>query len=235
MSRVEHIGDATLILGDCREIVPTLGKVDAVVTDPPYGISRASGMGGGGTDATGRWKRKPKVYAGTWDDQRPDQRLLEAAIEAADRHVIWGGNYLADLLPRSSRWLFWDKMNSMPSYSDGEMAWTTIEGNAVKKFSYCTNGLASLRDGGRYHPTQKPVALMEWCIGFLPDAQTILDPFMGSGTTGVACAKLGRKFIGVEIDPGYFDIACRRIETAYRQTDLFVAAPERPLKQEALL
>ena len=86
---------------------------------------------------------------------------------------------------------------------------------------------------GKVHPTQKPVALMEWCLGFLPDAKTILDPFMGSGTTLVACAKMGRKGIGIELDPGYFDIACRRVEEAYRHPDMFVAPPK-PAKQEAM-
>ena len=81
------------------------------------------------------------------------------------------------------------------------------------------------RDGGKEHPTQKPTAIMEWCLGFVPNAQTILNPFMGSGTTGVACARLGRRFIGIEIEPRYFDIACRRIEDAYKQADLFVDAP----------
>jgi DNA modification methylase len=84
------------------------------------------------------------------------------------------------------------------------------------------------------HPTQKPVALMEWCLGFLPNAETILDPFMGSGTTGVACVKLGRKFTGIELDEGYFDIACKRIEDAYKQPDMFVAPPAKPV-QEAML
>jgi site-specific DNA-methyltransferase (adenine-specific)/modification methylase len=80
----------------------------------------------------------------------------------------------------------------------------------------------------RDHPTQKPIAVMEWCLSFLPDCQTILDPFMGSGTTGVACAKLGRKFIGIEIEPRYFDIACKRIEDAYKQPDLFIEPPKKP-------
>jgi len=120
----------------------------------------------------------------------------------------------------------------MPTYSDAELAWTSISGASVKKFTQCSSGLAANRDG-RVHPTQKPVALMEWCLGFLPDAQTILDPFMGSGTTLVACAKLGRKGIGIELDPDYFEIACRRVEQAYRQPDLFVPQPKKPT-QEAM-
>lgn len=233
--RREQIGDATLYLGDCREILPLLPKVDAVVTDPPYGIGASAGMGGGGTDASGRWKRRPRQYAGDWDDERPSHEVFMAVLEAAPVHIVWGGNYFSDMLPPSGRWLFWDKLNSMPSYSDGEMAWTSLEGTALKKFTRCNNGPASNRDGDRVHPTQKPVDVMKWCIKHLPGAsRTILDPFMGSGTTGVACVKLGRRFIGVEIEERYFSIACKRIEAAYAQPDMFVE-PARKTEQLTLL
>ncbi len=223
-----------LWLGDCRDILPTLGKVDAVVTDPPYGIGADKGAAVGGTDASGRYVRRPKQYDGGWDKERPPVDLLWSIATTGTVQILWGGNYFADALPPGGRWLFWDKLNSMPSYSDGEMAWTSIPGVAVKKFTQCNNGLASLRDGIRAHPTQKPVELMRWCLGFIPDARTILDPFMGSGTTGVAAVKLGRKFIGIEIEPTYFDIACRRISEALKQPDLFIAPPEKP-KQETFL
>ena len=103
-------------------------------------------------------------------------------------------------------------------------------------FRHVWNGMLRGRESKtpRTHPTQKPIALMEWCLGFLPDAETILDPFMGSGTTLVACAKLGRKGIGIELDPEYFDIAVERVQKAYDQPDLFVAPPEKPV-QETLL
>lgn len=228
--REEIIGDARLILGDCRDILPTLGKVDAVVTDPPYGIGAANGANGGGMDASRRYVRRPKTYAGTWDSERPAASIFAEMLEQSAEQVIWGGNYFADVLPQSGRWLFWDKLNSMPTYSDGEMAWTSLRGDAVKKFTRCNNGLASLRDGERSHPTQKPVALMEWCLGFVPDARLVLDPFMGSGTTGVACANLGRAFIGIEREPSYFDIACRRIEEAYRQPRLFDEPPPKAVQ-----
>jgi len=230
--REELIGPHRLILGDCREILPTLGKVDAVVTDPPYGIGAANGAAVGGTDASGRYTRKPRQYAGSWDDSRPDPAVFAALVAAGRTHIIWGGQYFSDVLPAGGRWLFWDKLNSMPSYSDGEMAWTTLKGVSVKKFTQCSSGLAANRDG-REHPTQKPLALMKWCLEFVPEARSILDPFMGSGTTGVACAKLGRKFIGIEIEPKYFDIACRRVEAAMRQPDLFIETAK-PAVQEAL-
>jgi DNA modification methylase len=233
--REEVIGDCRLILGDCMDVLPTLGRVDAVVTDPPYGIGAANGSAVGGTDASGRYKRRPRQYEGDWDDARPDEFVFAALIQAGRNHVIWGGNYFSDVLPRSGRWLFWDKLNSMPSYSDGEIAWTSIEGAAVKKYTRCNNGLASNRDGERVHPTQKPVDVMSWCLSFLPNVtRTVLDPFMGSGTTGVACVKRGLSFIGIEKHEPYFDIACRRIEAAYKQPDMFVERPAPP-KQEALL
>jgi site-specific DNA-methyltransferase (adenine-specific)/modification methylase len=213
------IGNATLYLGDCRDILPTLPKVDAVITDPPYGIGADKGASGGGTDASGRYARRPKQYEGEWDSARP-QDFVEL-IGAAQISIIWGGNYFADILPRGGRWLFWDKLNAMPSYSDGEIAWTNLSGVSVKKFTQCNNGLASLRDGERVHPTQKPVSLMRWCLSFVPDAKDILDAYMGSGTTGVAAVQMGRKFIGIEREPKYFDIACRRIEDAQRITDMF--------------
>ena len=229
MTRTEVIGDATLILGDCREILPTLGKVDAVVTDPPYGIKAANGAAVGGTDASGKYIRRPRQYEGGWDDERVAPDLLNLVLECASAHIVWGGNFFSDVLPIGGRWLVWDKLNSMPSYSDGELAWTSIPGGSVKKFTQCASGLAANRDG-RVHPTQKPLPLMQWCIGFLPEAQTILDPFMGSGTTGVAAINLGRKFIGIEIEPRYFDIACKRIEEAWKQPRLFEEPAPKPVQ-----
>jgi site-specific DNA-methyltransferase (adenine-specific)/modification methylase len=117
--------------------------------------------------------------------------------------------------------MFWDKLNSMPSYSDGEIAWTSLSGVVVKKFTQCNNGLASLRDGERCHPTQKPVNLIEWCLSFAPNAQTVCDPYMGSGTTGVACAQMGKAFTGIERERKYFDAACERIARAQAQERLF--------------
>ena len=216
------IGQATLYHGDCRKILPTLPKVDLVLTDPPYGIGADKGAAIGGTDASGKYLRRPKQYDGGWDSERPDSSVFNSIICAADVAIIWGGNYFADMLPKGGRWLFWDKLNSMPSYSDGELAWSSISGVSVKKFTQCNNGLASLQDGERSHPTQKPVRLMQWCINLAPKTVlTVADPFAGSGTTGVACVNLGKTFIGIEREPKYFDIMCERIENAYRQSRLF--------------
>jgi len=207
MSRIETIGNAILYLGDCRDILPTLGKVDAVVTDPPYGIGYSS------APVVGKNRSDKTRYAATdWDTSAPD---VTPAIQMADKAIVWGGNYFG--LPASRCWLVWHKPDIAPSLSPVELAWTNINRNSGHyRYSISATGLERTADGNG-HPTQKPLPLMKWCIGFLPDAQTILDPFMGSGTTGVAAVQMGRKFIGIEREPKYFDIACRRIEDAQRQ------------------
>jgi DNA modification methylase len=232
--REEIIGDCRLILSDCMDVLPTLGKVDAVVTDPPYGIKEANGFGGfGGFRGFGAPIAR-KEYTGDWDDLRPSKSVFDAMGNAADLHIIWGGNYFTDYLPVSGKWLFWDKCQTMPTYSDGEMAWTSLSGVSVKRIVYNNNGLQA-KEKERVHPTQKPVGVMTWCINQLPNAaQTILDPFMGSGTTGVACVKMGRKFIGIEREPEYFEIACKRIREAYAQPDMFVQPPEKLIQADLL-
>lgn len=219
--RCERMHDATLFLGDCREILPLLPKVDAVVTDPPYGIGED---GGRFRDRKGGGHRVlPRLG---WDGERPNRETFDLILAAAREHIVWGGNYFADMLPASKGWLYWQKLMG-GDFSDGELAWTS-RASALREFTRCN------KEHGKLHPTQKPIELMEWCLGFLPKATTILDPFMGSGTTGVACAKLGRRFIGIELEPRYFDIACKRIDDAYRQPRLFKDEPHKP-KQEALL
>jgi len=141
--------------------------------------------------------------------------------------IVWGGNYIG--LPPSRGWLVWRKNNAAPTFADAELAWTSMDMNIKTFISGCGPGYGE----GAGHPTQKPVPLMEWCLGFLPNARTILDPFMGSGTTLVACQRLGRSGIGIELDPEYFDIACRRVDDAARQPDLLIPAP-RPPEQTAL-
>jgi len=221
MTEKVTIGSAELWHGDCREILPTLPQFDLVLTDPPYGISADKGAAVGGTDASGRYVRRPKQYEGGWDAERPTAEEFAAILGSAKAAIIWGGNYFSDLLPQGGRWMFWDKLNSMPSYSDGEIAWTSLGGVVVKKFTQCNNGLASLRDGERCHPTQKPVNLIEWCLSFAPNALTVCDPYMGSGTTGVACAQMDKAFTGIERERKYFDAACERITRAQAQERLF--------------
>jgi DNA modification methylase len=219
--RKEVIGDCTLFLGDCIEIMPAIGKVGAVLTDPPYGI----GADKAASKKKGKWGWTD-FGDSDWDKSRPEKQVFDLMLAIAPEHIIWGGNYFTDFLPLRMRWLVWDKGQRDFSLADFEMAWTSQD-KAARAFDYPR--VLALQDG-KQHPTQKPVELMRWCVRFLKDTATILDPFMGSGTTGVACVKLGRKFIGIEIDEGYFDIACRRIREAYAQPDMLVevarAAPE---------
>ena len=179
----------------------------AIVTDPPYGIGAAKKGAHSSIRDDAQWP------SAQWDDVAADVKPFLALNVPC---MIWGGNYFS--VPPSAAWLAWIKPEAGTGFSlaDMELCWTNLP-MAARTLQY------KRRDGNE-HPTQKPVALMEWCLGFLPNATTILDPFMGSGTTGVACARLGRKFIGIELEPRYFDIACRRIEAEYRQPRMF---PER--------
>lgn len=215
--RKEVIGDCTLYLGDCMDIMPTLGKVDAVVTDPPYGL--AEKLQGGS------WGKKFKGVDEDWDAKAPSADLFGGVPS-----IVWGGNYID--LPPSRCWLVWYKRDTVRTMADCELAWTNLDANA-RVFDWTIAATNAERVG---HPTQKPVALMQWCLTHVPTAQTILDPFMGSGTTGVACVKDGRYFIGIEREPAYFDIACKRISDAYKQPDMFVSVPEKKSpEQEPLL
>lgn len=230
--REERIGGQRLILGDCLEVMPLLGRVDAVVTDPPYGIGVDRAMAAKSGKKYGKSAAPSGNYiARGWDDEPIGDKHISAILQAGKHVVIFGGNYFA--LPPARCWLVWDKENGGTEFADCELAWTNFD-KPVRITRHMWNGMLRKGQEPRYgHPTQKPLAVMEWCLGFLPDAKTILDPFMGSGTTLVACAKLGRKGIGIELDPDYFEIACRRVEQAYRQPDLFIPQPPKPT-QEAL-
>lgn len=233
------IGDATLFLGDCRDVLPTLQRVDAVVTDPPYGIG---------------FKYETHV-----DDPEDYPDFIWPIIQAAERLVNPGGavfvwqaspniHNFSQWFPRKWR-LFCAAKNFVQMrptamqfaydpvlawWVDGKKPWAA--GTASRDFHVANTApiIATPDNIERQHPCPRPLDQMihvveQWC----EPASIVLDPFMGSGTTGVACAKLGRKFIGIEIEPKYFDIAYRRIEQAYKQPDMFIARPE-PAKQEAL-
>ena len=213
-----EIGLATLYLADCMDVLPTLPKVDAVITDPPYGIGfRLQG---------GTWGKK---HGGVdWDKETYSE--VYSAIKLADKSIIWGGNYYQ--LPPSRCWLTWIKRDAVPSMASCELAWTSFDANA-KYFDWT---IAATNGERVAHPTQKPLALMKWCIEQAGNPETILDPFMGSGTTGVAAVQMGRKFIGIEREPKYFEIACNRIEQAQRQIDMFSEPIKKPmLLQETLI
>lgn len=220
---VEHLSDSvTLYCGDCREILPTIGEVDALVTDPPYGIN---------------WKPRVNHQNQEWVD------VIDFDIRSflvGRYNLIWGGQYFARELPTSEGWLTWvkrptnmDFSTDDRTYASTELAWRDwgksrfichvwdggMRAGAAEKRTFC-------------HPSQKPIEVMEWCVRQLPiDAITIFDPFMGSGTTGCAAVKLGRKFIGIEINQTYFDIACKRISDALSRPDLFIEQPAKPVQE----
>ena len=214
MSRVETIGRATLYLGDCRDILPTLGNVDAVVTDTPYGINIRA--------------RVNHPDRADWDAERAD---VEPWLSVGRYHLVWGGQYFADVLPVNEGWVTWVKrplegIDKRQTHSTTELAWSDFGKSRFYKQVWDGGKREGCEENRTFcHPTQKPVELMAWCIATIPDEpDTILDPFMGSGSTGVAAVQMGRKFIGIERDLKYFDIACRRIEDAQRQGDFFTDA-----------
>ena len=201
--RVERIGNATLYLGDCLEILPTLQKVDAVITDPPFGV--------------GNFVQSNRGSPVTWNDSPPPQEVFALLKNISGHRVIWGANYFNCFEGHGG--LVWDKNQPLPNASKAEIA-SISWGNKVEMIRLTWTNYVN--DKVSEHPCERPVRLYIWSIEQVPNTpQTILDPFMGSGTTGVACMNLGRKFIGIEIEPKYFDIACERIENAQRQERLF--------------
>ncbi len=224
MSRIETIGDATLYLGDCREILPTLGKVDAVVTDPPYGINFEYASH---DDAPEKWF---ELIDQIMPVVKKLAKFIIMPICSIDR-MGWWYTY------HDPEWIVaWHKgspgQRSRVGFSDWEphLTWGFPHKPMHDHFStpcgFDPNG----------HPCPKPIQYGQWLVSRAADIRgTILDPFMGSGTTGVACANLGRKFIGIEIEPKYFDIACRRIEQAYKQPRLFKDEAAKPVQTSFLV
>jgi DNA modification methylase len=191
----------TIYHGDCREIVPSLGKFDLLLTDPPYGL----GKDGQKKTTGGHGGRKAYDFLG-WDSERPSPWVLMMILEHAEKHIIWGGNYFSDVLPASMKWLVWDKGQRI-NQSDGELAYTSLEG-ALRIF--ILNRVALMQDGAE-HPTQKPLELIRWCIQQADPVATILDPFSGSGTTGRAAKDLGRRAVLIEREERYCEIAAKRM------------------------
>ena len=227
--REERIGGQRLILGDCLEVMPTLGRFDAVVTDPPYGIEAAA------RGTIGSSKKAPvKDYgAKSWDVEPASADCIALIRRISSHQIIFGGNYFEGLGPTSC-WLVWDKQNT-GEFADCELAWTNLP-KAVRRIYWRWNGMIRRGDDVRVHPTQKPLGVMEWCLTHLPKgASTILDPFAGSGTTAVACQRMGFAGTAIERDPEYFEAMCRRVDEAARQPDLLIDAPTAKPHQEALI
>ena len=192
---IEKIGDATLYLGDCRDILPTLGKVDAVVTDPPYGIGRD----GKPPSTSTHGGHKGYAFHG-WDNQRPAAETFELLLAAAPVCVVWGGNYFADLLPPAAKWLVWDKGQRI-SQADAELAYTNLPG----ALRICTINRVELMTDGAEHPTQKPVKMLESLIEVFTDkGDVVIDPCAGSGSTLLAAIQCDRRAYGFEIKKNFF-------------------------------
>lgn len=230
------IGDAVLYRGDYLDILPILGKVDAVITDPPYGIDFSHGGNDRGGIGKGAYATKFAGEKIIGDDTSFDPiKILDLGLPT----IMWGGNHFANRLQASPCWFVWDKRAASGhtnDFADCEIAWANL-GGVARVFRHHWDGMmkASERGEARFHPTQKPIALMAWCIKQIKEApQIILDPYMGSGTTGVAAIQLGRKFIGIEKEERYFEIACRRIEQAVSQGQLF-SPPAMKQEQGALI
>jgi site-specific DNA-methyltransferase (adenine-specific)/modification methylase len=219
MKEKVEIGDATLFLGDCLEVLPTLGRFDAVITDPPFGVGNFVQISG-----------NIRGEAVTWNESGPSAEFFQLLREKSTHRVIWGANYFNCF--EGAGGLVWVKNQPMPNMSKAEMA-STSWGNKVELINITWTNYVNTKESS--HPCERPVELYKWCIGQVPkQPQTILDPFMGSGTTGVAAIQMGRKFTGIEREPKYFDIACKRIEQAYAQGQLF--SPTQPKQiQESFL
>lgn len=221
--RKEVIGDATLYLGDCREVLPGVVGIGAIVADPPYGIDRHS-IGCRKNDNRVRFSAFSAGKKIMGDGRQFDPTHM---LGVAPQTIVWGANHYASFLPNSAGWLIWDKRVNPEFYgttdqSDCELAWTNVSG-AARIWRQIWNGI--VRQGveantPKLHPTQKPIALMRWCVE--KTVGMVCDPYMGSGTTGAACVELRRPFVGIEIDPEHFAVACKRIEQAQRQGSLLL-------------
>jgi site-specific DNA-methyltransferase (adenine-specific) len=237
MSRVETIGRATLYLGDCRDVLPTLGKVDAVVTDPPYGQAyKVNTFHKGGTRENAVVQRNGstiKVHPTTHEEIDGDRAPFDPShlIGLAPAVLIWGSHKFGHLLPKG-RTLVWDKVptGKVRSQGDGETAWTNVNPDGpLRIFRLLWDGLC-VGQGARHevtagqkrlHPMQKPEILMRWCLDQVGNPTSVLDPYMGSASIGIAALQAGASYIGIESVAAYFDIACKRIEDAQRQGSLF--------------
>ncbi|WP_192258631.1 DNA methyltransferase [Mesorhizobium caraganae] len=219
--REVQIGSCRLILGDCLEVLPTLGRVDACVTDPPYGIGESAAKNNTRTNAA-----KSKDYGSDdWDQSPADPHVIAWMRENSQFQIIFGGNYFD--LPPSSCWLVWDKENT-GDFADCELAWTNMP-KAIRRIKWMWNGMIRKGNEERFHLTQKPLGVMEWTLDHLPaSVRTVCDPYAGSGTTGVACVKRGLSFIGIEREPHHFETMVARISKAAIAPDMFIEprAPE---------
>jgi len=207
--------------GDCLDILPTLAdkSVDLVLTDPPYGIDIVDSFKKTIKSKSSMFnKSKGIVGSGEWDKCIPQKPIFDLMFKVSLNQIIWGGNYFLEYLNNTRCMLIWDKINGSNPMADAELAWTSF-GSSVKMFRM--HHFSAGYDA-KVHPTQKPVALFGWCINNYSEPNAlILDPFAGSGTTAIACIRYKRKYILIEKEEKYCEIAAKRIETELEQTDIF--------------
>lgn len=214
---VIEIGNHRLICGDSTDAEGVAKlmkevKADACITDPPYGINMDKGFDG--FDGFGGFGKpiKRRKYKDKWDGEIPNHTFVNNILNNSQIVLIFGGNFFTHILPQSNHWVFWDKEQSMPSFGDGELIWTNIKRNSVKKFVCTYNGLIG-KEEERFHPTQKPVKIIKMLINeYLDNGKLILDIFLGSGTTMVAAHQLGRICYGMEISPKYCQVIIDRMK-----------------------
>ena len=231
--REEIIGDCRLILGDCLDVLPALSEefgincVDSVVTDPPYGMNYISNH------------RLQKYNSINSDDSEVKLRWCLSLNALHSKYIFCRWDNLINLPIKPNSVVTWIKNNHSMGDLDhehGRQTETILFYSGPNHYfpSFRPNDvIRAPRTGNELHPTQKPIQLMRAVVGWT--AGTVFDPFMGSGTTGVACVKLGRKFIGIEIDPDYFEIACKRIRDAYNQPDMFIEAERQEQPKQVML
>lgn len=208
------IGNATLYLGDCLEILPTLGKVDAVITDPPFGV-------GSFVQSTGTLRGRGDNYGKvvTWNNSSPPPSLFDILRGMSKHRIIWGANFFNCFEDKGGA-IIWIKNQKMPNFSKADIASCTHFQKTETVTIPWTNFIIT-HEAETDHPCERPVSLYEWCINYLPPIDSVLDPYMGSGSVGIACQNTNKAFVGIEREPKYFEDACRRIEDAQRQGRLF--------------
>jgi site-specific DNA-methyltransferase (adenine-specific) len=207
---------------DCMDYMAGLPDkaFELAIVDPPYGIKADNTR-----RATGgfyeKWTTRNEYPIKEWDRERPAPSYFSEIFRISRNAIIFGGNFFADLLPAGGHWIVWDKENTMPTFSDAELAWTSMPRNSVKMFRFGWNGLMA-KESDRIHPTQKPIALYEWILThYAKPGDRILDTHLGSGSSGIAAYKLGFDFVGMELDADYYAAACKRFEQHKAQANLF--------------
>ena len=222
--RVEHIGNATLILADCMDIMRDMPDkaFDLAIVDPPYGIGASEMVMGKGKNK--EWDNHRK-----WDDTTPTREYFDSLMRVSEKQIIWGGNYFN--LPKTGGWIFWDKEREKDiSFSDGELAWTSFL-SVIKKAPIRFDGFIGA-DPFRIHPTQKPVALYKWLLSrYAKPGDTILDTHGGSGSSVIACLDMGYSITWIEKDVNYFEAALKRIKDFAAQPKLPMDDTPEPVEQ----